>query len=259
MEPDSIGRLLEAQKAARSSYASPSAKNLINTIGMKFVQIEAGEFFMGCSSGKSGLYDEETRHKVKLTKGFLIAATTITQKQWQAVMGTNPSRYKFDGHPVEQVSWEDAAEFCRNLSLKEGRHYRLPTEAEWEYACRAGTKTVYSFGDDPKELGEYAWFTYNTSFSGTRPVGQKKPNAWGLHDMHGNVYEWCADWHDDYPQAEVTNPTGPDEGKGRIIRGGNWSDFAESCTSAHRNGDDPGSRKDFIGFRVCLSLDWDNT
>lgn len=246
-----LKRLFGGGEAQRPTNPQAESTSLTNIIGIKLVRLEAGEFLMGCPPGESGVYDAETCHKVKLTKPYWIATTTVTQKHWQAVMGSNASSFRSADRPVEQVSWGDAVEFCRKLSLKEGRLYRLPTEAEWEYACRAGTTTSYSFGDNSERLGEYAWFTYNTDFSGTRPVALKKPNAWGLYDMHRNVYEWCADWDADYPSDEVTNPTGPAEGKSRIIRGGNWSDFAPGCTWAHRNGDRPDRRGDFIGFRVC--------
>ncbi|MDG2221300.1 MAG: formylglycine-generating enzyme family protein, partial [Rubripirellula sp.] len=159
-------------------------------------------------------------------------------------------------NPVETVSWEDAVEFCRKLSElpKEkaaGHVYRLPTEAEWEYACRAATTTKYSFGDDGSQLGEYAWLEGNAD-SKTHPVGEKNPNAWGLYDMHGNVFEWCQDWYGDYSSDMVTDPTGASAGSGRVIRGGCWSLSAEDCRSAIRDRDLPSYRYFFDGgFRVA--------
>ena len=155
------------------------------------------------------------------------------------------------------MSWEDAVEFCRKLSelpveKEAGNVYRLPTEAEWEYACRAGTTTKYSLGDDDSELGTYAWFTENSG-SKSHPVGGKLPNAWGLYDMHGNVWEWCQDWYGAYPDRAVTDPTGTRTGSIRVHRGGSWSHAAENCRSAYRGRGYPSSRYDYSGFRVSLS------
>ena len=138
--------------------------------------------------------------------------------------------------------------------LPKGWSYRLPTEAEWEYACRAGTKTEYSFGDSDSELDEYAWYGKAEALGGTtHPVGEKKPNAWGLHDMHGNVWEWCQDWHGKYPSGPVTDPTGPSSGSFRVFRGGGWSFISQNCRSAFRSGFSPGSRSHYLGFRVLRS------
>jgi formylglycine-generating enzyme required for sulfatase activity len=160
-------------------------------------------------------------------------------------------------HPVEQVSWEDAVEFCQRLSempeeKKAGRVYRLPTEAEWEYACRAGTKTVYSFGDDPKSLGDYAWFCSN-SVKKTRLVGQKKPNAWGLYDTHGNVWEWCSDWYGDYPKGAVADAVGVVEGSRRVMRGACWHSGTAGLRSACRVGNHSSHLNGIDGFRVAPS------
>jgi formylglycine-generating enzyme required for sulfatase activity len=155
-----------------------------NSISMKLVWIAPGEFKMGSNDGEDF---EKPLHTVKITKGFYMGAFEVTQGQYQQVMGTNPSYFKGANLPVEQVSWDDAVEFCKKLSQKEGKTYRLPTEAEWEYACRAGTTTKFSFGDDESQLGEYAWYGKNSGMK-THPVGKKKPNAWGLFDMHGNVW-----------------------------------------------------------------------
>jgi len=160
-------------------------------------------------------------------------------------------------YPVDQVSWEDAVEFCKKLSelpeeKKAGRVYRLPTEAEWEYACRAGSKAAYSFGANSKTLGDYAWFGENSG-NQTHPVGEKKANAWGLYDMHGNVWEWCSDWYGVYPKGSVSDPSGPSEGSIRVDRGGSWAYGAANCRSAYRGWGAPSYRIGNDGFRVALS------
>ena len=209
-----------------------------DSIGMKFKLIPAGTFTMGDASGD----DDETPHEVTLTKPFKMGVHEVTQAQYEQVMGVNPSRFKGANNPVEMVSWEEAVEFCRRLSelpaeKAAGNVYRLPTEAEWEYACRAGTTTKYSFGDDESELGNYAWSLENSGDK-THPVGGKKPNAWGLHDMHGNVSEWCQDCYGAYPIGSVTDPTGPafnstnsvHIGIGRrTVRGGSCVNSAGVC------------------------------
>ena len=191
-----------------------------NSIGMVLVPIPAGEFVMGSPKTESGRRNVEVQHPVTLTKPFLLGVHEVTQGQWQAVMGTTPWKGKQyvkegDDYPATYVSWNDAVEFCRKLSEKEGLEYRLPTEAEWEYACRAGTTTAYSFGDDASELGEYAWYRENAWDAGQKyahTVGQKKPNPWGLYDMHGNVWEWCEDRYGVYHAGAATDPTGPAAG-----------------------------------------------
>ena len=223
------------------------------SIGMEFKLIPAGTFTMGDASGD----DDETPHEVTLTQPFKMGVHEVTQAQYEQVMGVNPSTFKGANNPVEMVSWEEAVEFCRRLSelpaeKAAGNVYRLPTEAEWEYACRAGTTTKYSFGDDESELRDHAWCSENSDVQ-THRVGSKKPNAWGLYDMHGNVYEWCQDRHGDYPSGSVTDPTGPAVGSDRVGRGGGWNSTAEYCRSAFRYGTFPSFRYDYFGFRVCLS------
>jgi formylglycine-generating enzyme required for sulfatase activity len=226
---------------------------LTNSIGMKLKLLYPGQFMMG---------EGYQSHQVKLTKPFYLGVYQVTQEHYERVMGThplmhiNPSNFRSERNPVEKVTWRDAVRFCRNLSdypeeKKAGRVYRLPTEAEWEYACRAGTTARFSFGDDESKLGEYAWYQQNSG-STTHPVGEKKPNAWGLYDMHGNVWEWCADWYGDYPNGMV-DPVGPATGSYRVIRGGCWSLRAALCRSADRGGDGPDYRNDGLGFRVALS------
>jgi len=224
-----------------------------DSIGMKFKLIPAGTFTMGDASGQ----DDETPHEVTLTQPFKMGVHEITQAQYEQVMGVNPSTFKGADNPVENVSWDDAVEFCRRLSelpaeKEAGNVYRLPTEAEWEYACRAGTTTKFSFGDDDSALGDYAWYAENSAKK-THPVGSKLPNAWGLYDVHGSVWEWCQDWSDAYPGGAVTDPTGPASGSSRAYRGGGWDDFAEICGSVTRLGIPPSYRLDSRGFRVSLS------
>ena len=224
-----------------------------NSVGIKLKLIPTGTFTMGDVTGGT----DERPHQVMLTKAFYIGVYEVTNAQWKRVVGRVPSMWQEDDHPVERVSWDDAIQFCRNLSAlpeerKAGRVYRLPTEAEWEYACRAGTTTKYSFGDDEMLLGEYGWFDKNSG-SETHPVGQKKPNDWGLYDMHGNVWEWCSDRYSDYSSDPVSNPEGPSEGSARIRRGGGWDDGAGYCRSANRNGFEPSYSIRNLGFRLALS------
>jgi formylglycine-generating enzyme required for sulfatase activity len=203
---------------------------------------------MGSPSSESGRdSDEGPVHTVELD-GFWLGKTEVTQAQYQAIMGTNPSKFKGPSNPVEQVSWEEASEFCRKLSQRAGKTYNLPTEAQWEYACRAGTTTRYSFGDSDNALGDYAWYDSNSGKQ-THPVSQKRPNAWGLYDMHGNVWEWCLDWKDSYPSGRVSNPTGPSSASFRVFRGGSWYSSSRYCRSAFRYDGSPGNRIGDLGFR----------
>ncbi len=222
---------------------------LQNSLGMEFVLIPAGEFLMG-----SGWRQNEMPvHRVEMSQPFYLGTYEVTQAQWEAVRGNNPSRFRGDPtRPVENVSWEDVHEFIRLLNAREGSTtYRLPTEAEWEYAARAGTTTTLSFGDDPSQLGLYAWFSHNSSPE-THPVGHRQPNAWGLYDMHGNVWEWVHDWYerDYYQYSPAIDPRGPLLGTNRVLRGGAWSVDAEACRSASRSVWHPGYRNNDLGFRV---------
>jgi formylglycine-generating enzyme required for sulfatase activity len=236
-------------------YSLPISNNnnvspiLTNSIGMKMKLLYPGRFMMG---------EERETHQVTLTKRVWISVYQVTQEQYGRVMGAKPSPCRGPRNPVEVISWEDALEFCRRLSeMREetlaARIYRLPTEAEWEYACRAGTPTIFTFGNDQSKLGEYAWYD-NNSCGQTHPVGEKKPNAWGLYDMHGNVWEWCADWYGDYPKGAVTDPVGPSKGSFRVSRGGSWNNVAANCRSASRNRNDPSRRSYGLGFRVALNF-----
>ncbi|MEZ4529262.1 MAG: formylglycine-generating enzyme family protein, partial [Desulfobacterales bacterium] len=209
---------------------------------------------MGSPKDEPGRSDDEILHKVTLTKGFFMQTTQVTQGQWKNLMGSNPSHFKQGGDncPVESVSWNDVQEFIAKLNQKTGQTYRLPTEAEWEYACRAGSETAFCFGDDKSQLEHYAWYDRNSG-GRTHPVAQRKPNAWGLYDMHGNVWEWCADWYGYYPTDAVTDPTGSSTGPNRVRRGGSWDNAARGCRSASRGIARPGYRISILGFRVQRS------
>jgi formylglycine-generating enzyme required for sulfatase activity len=226
---------------------APPAKTVVNSIGMEFVLIPAGTFMMGSEKGEA---DERPVHRVTISQPFYLGKYEVTQAQWQAVMGRNPSLFQGDATlPVEQVWWDEVQEFLRKLNAMEGGNkYRLPTEAEWEYAARAGSSTEYSFGDATSQLGDYAWYRANSGGK-THPVGQLKPNAWGLYDIHGNVMEWVQDWYGRYPAEPVTDPQGPPSGTHRMRRGGAWNSVAAVCRSANRYSV-PGFRDDFLGVRV---------
>jgi formylglycine-generating enzyme required for sulfatase activity len=233
-------------------------------IDIDMVQIPAGSFLMGDDT-------DQPVHRVHLTKPFLLAPVPVTQALYRAVTGENPSDFKGDDRPVETVSWLDAAAFCNRLSEKMGLQpvyeidgdevnwnrqsngFRLPTEAEWEYACRAGTTTVFAHGDLESGLDKMAWYEANSEDK-THPVGLKAANAWGLHDMHGNVWEWVWDWYGGYPPGPVNGPTGPDRGSGRVGRGGSWYYVARLCRSAVRRNVVPGDRHNFLGVRLSRSL-----
>ncbi len=214
----------------------------------EMVSLPGGEFAMGSEDYS----DEQPPHRVRVSP-FSIGKYPVTQAQWKAVMGesNNPSRFQGDDLPVEKVSWDDVQEFLEKL----GNGFRLPTEAEWEYAARGGTTTAYSFGDDASQLGEYAWFSDNSQGK-THPVGKKRPNPFGLYDMHGNGWEWCSDWYSSgyYGECEkqgtVIDPQGPKSGSNRVFRGGGWSNIAVVCRSAYRYFDSPGDRSDHLGFRL---------
>jgi formylglycine-generating enzyme required for sulfatase activity len=232
----------------RNATASAGA-TYTNSIGMEFVLIPAGTFQMGSNDGED---DEKPVHSVTISKPFYLGKYEVTQREWKAVMGSNPSYYKGDNRPVERVSWDDVQEFIKKLNAKEGGDkYRLPTEAEWEYACRAGSTTRWYFGDNENQLGDYAWYKANSG-NETKPVGQKKPNAFGLYDMHGNVWEWCQDWYskDYYGSSPKTDPTGPSSGSNRVRRGGSWGGTATIARAALRGTDFPDYRYGNLGFRL---------
>lgn len=237
-----------------------------NSLGMKFVWIPPGNFMMGSpkeeKERQTVVGGDETQHKVTLTKGFYMGVYTVTQEEWLAVIGgINPSNFKGEKNlPVEQVSWDDCQEFIKKLREKDKKLYRLPFEAEWEYACRAGTTTPFFFGETiSTDKANYNGEIYGTGKKGvnsqkTIPVGSFPANAFGLHDMHGNVFQWCQDWLGDYPQREVVDPQGPEKGILRVVRGGSWGNWPPLCRSAVRGRGGPGDRNGFCGFRLCFCL-----
>ncbi|MFP6899672.1 MAG: formylglycine-generating enzyme family protein [Opitutales bacterium] len=264
-----------AEKEAQGGNSSTSGETggeafTIRDLALEMLWCEPGAFEMGSPLSEADRGDDETRHTVTLTRGFWLGKHEVTQAQWEDVMGTSPSYFKGANLPVEQVSWNDAVSFCAKLTDRErkadrlpvGYAYRLPTEAQWEHACRAGTKTAFAFGDDLSS--RQANFDGNYPYGGaakgvylekTAPVGSYPANAWGFHDLHGNVYEWCQDWYGDYPSGSVRDPVGPPVGSARVFRGGSWGDFAQYLRSAFRLEFGPDFRLDGRGFRPSLRLD----
>jgi len=227
-----------------------------------FVYIAPGTFQMGspeCETGRSG---DEIMHEVTLTKGFYMLKTPVTQRQWEAIMGNNPSSFPDGGDncQVENVSWNECQAFIKRLNAGKDGIYRLPKEAEWEYACRAGTTTPLCNGEisepycahDPI-LSEVGWYCGNSSRK-SRPVAQKSPNAWGLYDMHSNVSEWCQDWYGEYDSDSRTDPCGPESAFGKVVRGGSWLSNAKNCRSASRFNWLPEAGIEFIGFRLVKEM-----
>ena len=235
------------------------AADLGGGVKLRMVLIPAGEFLMGSpDSDKYAEDDEKPQHRVRIAQPFYLGEHVVTQEQWEAVMGGNPSNFKGPNNPVENVSWDDCQKFLDKLNRRPGNQagvFQLPTEAQWEYACRAGSTTNYCFGDEESGLGEYAWYGANSG-SKTHPVGEKKPNAWGLYDMHGNVWEWCADWHDGgyYARSPIDDPTGPTGSSDRVFRGGGWNRPAGLCRSASRRSRWPGRRYFTLGLRISQVL-----
>ncbi len=237
-------------------------------VKLDMVWIKPGSFKMGSPEDELGRDSDETQHEVKISKEFWLGKYEVTQAQWNAVMGSNKSKFKGKTLPVTNVSWEKAMEFCEELTkmeeeagnLPEGYKYTLPTEAQWEYACRAGTRTSLNSGenitaeiDECPNLDKVGW--YGKLRSGTpHPVGKKQPNEWGLYDMHGNVREWCLDWYGEYPKSTVTDPKGPSSGSYRVMRGGSWNYYAYICRSAYRGRYCPSFNFSDYGFRLTLSL-----
>ena len=231
--------------------------NYTNSIGLEFVKLPEGEFMMGSPSDEEEILSNENPvHKVTIENSYYLSKYEVTQEQWKSVMGNNPSYFKGDDLPVESVSWYDVQKFINKLNEMEGTNkYRLPSEAEWEYACRAGTTTTYFFGDNESKLGDYAWY-WGNSEKMTHPVGQKKPNSWGLYGMSGNVLEWCQDkWHDNYADAP-SNGSAWEEGNSsyRVVRSGSWNASPKACYSAYRFRLVPDTRVKFVGFRLLREV-----
>jgi formylglycine-generating enzyme required for sulfatase activity len=234
-------------------------------VKMKLVLIPAGEFMMGSPENETGCsVDEGPRHRVKITKPFYMGEYLVTQAQYGTVMEVNPSYFEGESNPVEMVSWNDATEFCRRLSQKSGMTIRLPTEAEWEYACRAGTTTPFNTGEtiSTNQANYNGNYTYGNGHQGEwrrKPVavGSFAANGFGLYDTHGNVWEWCQDWYGSYPAGEVVDPQGPATGQWRVLRGGSWNGMAADCRSAYRRRNDLALRYvyDGVGFRVVCATE----
>jgi formylglycine-generating enzyme required for sulfatase activity len=264
------GALHEAARPGAPVWAE--APSFVNGVGMKMIRIKPGRFRMGSPNDEKGRFDTEgPQHEVEISKAFYLAECKVTQEQYKRLTGKSPSYFSADGggeekvrgldtsrFPVETVSWHEAVEFCRLLSelpeeKRAGRVYRLPTEAEWEYAARAGKATRFHFGDDPDErlLGDYAWYGGNSG-GRTHPVKEKRPNPWELYDMGGLLWEWCADGKRQYEIGFIRDPVGP-EISARVLRGGSGIGYARNCRAADRVSNDSGFRDDFIGFRVACS------
>jgi formylglycine-generating enzyme required for sulfatase activity len=238
-------------RMSEMAHFAPVIKADDGPVPMVFVQ--GGTFTMGCTGEQGGGCDDDEKpaHSVTVSD-FYIGKYEVTQKQWVEVMGSNPSEFKGDDLPVEKVSWDDVQEFIRKLNQQTGKKYRLPTEAEWEYAARGGNKSggyKYSGGNN---IGDVAWYDGNSS-NKTNKVGKKSPNELGIYDMSGNVREWVSDWFGNYPSGAQTNPAGPSSGSYRVRRGGSWSYDAGDCRVSYRDGYDPDSRSGNIGFRLVLS------
>ncbi len=252
-----VGRIIEQPRDNDTGNDTTSIPALTpapaSALAMQFVLLPAGEFDMGSPQNEAGRDDDEGPiHRVKIPNAFYMSKYEITQKQWREVMGTDPSYFKGDNLPVEQVSWNEVQEFISRLNEKEGTDkYRLPSEAEWEYAARAGTATRFYFGDDVSKLGDYEWYDGNT----THEVGQKRPNPWGLYDMHGNVWEWMQDkYHVSYYGAPPDGSAWEGNGSHRVIRGGSFDYYAGHLRAANRNDRDPGFRHKNTGFRLVKNL-----
>ncbi len=234
----------------------PTGPFWTNPLGMKFAWVPAGTFLMGSPPNEEGRRDDEILHKITLTKGFWMGVYPVTEEQWRAVMGDDPSLDALEGVlPIEQVSWDDCQEFIRKWRERDAKPYRLPTEAEWEYACRAGTTTAFSFGDtiSTDQANTNSRPRDSSAYSYAMPVGSFPPNAFGLYDMHGSVWEWCQDYYGEYPREDVVDPKGPESGWRVVHRGGSWIDPPQLCRSATRLDGGTTDANDIWGFRLCFS------
>lgn len=232
-----------------NQYVKQKSSQVKTIGGIDFIKIAGGSFKMGSPDSEGGIC-EHPQHRVAVS-GFLMGKYVVTQKQYTEVMGTNPSGFKSDDLPVEHVSWDEAMEFCKRFGEKYNVKARLPYEAEWEYACRAGTDTAYYWGNTIKD--EYCWY-HNNSGNRTCPAGTKKPNAWGLYDMSGNVWEWCMDWYSNnyYENSPDKDPSGPENGNTRSVRGGSWGSYDVGLRSANRYKEKPQGRIPNLGFRLVV-------
>jgi formylglycine-generating enzyme required for sulfatase activity len=261
-KPENLSR----NDPSKPDPVKPTGKSaaIDNKFGMRLVYIEPGTFDMGSPSTELKRESDEVQHRVRLTKGFYMGATLVTQQQWKDVMSDDkPGAFDANDLPVDSVSWEDCRDFCRKLSAKDGRKYRLPYEAEWEYACRAGTRTPFWCGATltTSQANYSGDFPYRDSDGPGQTRGQTTKvreftaNPWGLHDMHGNLWQWCEDLFGDYPTREITDPIGATSGDGRILRGGSWGSTGRNCRAAYRLRNTPQYRAVTVGFRVVLTSD----
>lgn len=265
-----LALLVIVATAGHAPAAATERQQVVNSVGMALVLIEPGTFERGSPPEETGRRPNETRHAVTLTRGFWLGATEVTQAQWDAIMPENPSAFPGPDRPVENVAWFDWLEFCNRLSIREGLTpaytldgvhvtwrrdadgYRLPTEAEWEYACRAGTRTRFNAGDRSSELLEVAWVRANADWQ-THPVATRPANPWGLHDMHGNVFEWCWDLYEPFGDEALVDPAGAADGWRRVLRGGGWTSHSRASRSAYRHAGDPSARRAWYGARLARS------
>jgi formylglycine-generating enzyme required for sulfatase activity len=250
--------------APAAEPATQPAKKLTldlgNNVTLKLVLIPAGKFLMGSPASVKDRFKGEDQHEVTISKSYYMGVTHVTVDQYAGFVKDTgqkhdePSFKQTGDHPAVNVSWHDAQAFCQWLSKKTNKAVTLPTEAQWEYACRAKSKTRFSFGDKNNNMGDYSWFVENSGKM-THPVAQKKPNAWGLYDMHGNAWQWCADYFGPYVVEDKVDPTGPKEGNIRSARGGSWIAEPPACRSAFRCSGFPQKREGAFGFRVAVAVD----
>jgi formylglycine-generating enzyme required for sulfatase activity len=238
------------------------SKHFTNSLGIEFTWLSPGSFTMGSPKDEIQRDEDEVPHVVTLSRGFYMSTCLVTQEQWEKVMCNNPSEFRGQNLPVENVSWHDCQQFINCLKKKDMKPYRLPTEAEWEYACRAGSSTPFNCGatistDQANYNGDYCYADGKKGVyrQKTTPVGVFPANAWGLFDMHGNVWQWCQDWYGDYPEKNAVDPRGPMSGTRRVARGGAWFQVPALCRSAVHVGQEPNVRNYSIGFRLCFSLE----
>ena len=254
---DSIAvRAVLALDGGTSTPTQSPSTAYTNIGGIEMVYVKGGTFTMGATAeqGSDANDDEKPTHSVTVSD-FYIGKYEVTQAQWRAVMGSNPSKFTGDNNPVEQVSWKDIQRFIKNLNAKTGKKFRLPTEAEWEYAARGGNQSKGYKYSGSNNISEVDWYKNNSNIN-THPVGQKRPNELGIYDMTGNVLEWCQDWKGDYSSSSQTNPTGPSRGSIRVLRGGSWLHPAGYCRVTNRGGDNPANRRTFVGFRLACSTEF---
>ena len=243
----------KSRKSSAATYTPEVKTYYANGVAFQMVEVRGGTFTMGATSeqGSDAESDEKPAHNVTL-RDYYIGKTEVTQALWEAVMGNNPSWFKGENQPVEMISWNDCKEFISKLNSLTGKRFRMPTEAEWEYAARGGSKSRGYKYSGSNTLDDVAWYSGISDYE-THEVGTKSPNELGLYDMSGNVSEWCSDWYGDYSSAFQTNPKGPDSGARRAIRGGGWFNFARYCRCSSRNFSGPGRRDNNLGLRLCLS------